>query len=211
MGLKMLSFPAGPLSVNTYLVWDEDTKISAVIDPADAGLVECAVKEKSLVLKGILLTHGHFDHILGVAELQKKYQALVMVHALDEKMLHDPLRNLGGVFGCEVESCHADHYLQDEENIAMNGISLQVIHTPGHSMGSCCFLQKENGWLFTGDTLFCESYGRTDFPGGSIRDLERSINDKLFCIEGEYDVLPGHGETSTLSYERNHNPMGIRG
>lgn len=194
----------GPLAVNCYIIVTEQ-KNAVVIDAG--GSVEKILqylKENDLQLKKILLTHGHYDHIGGVAELQAATGAAVYIHEADVPMLSDNVLNLAQwIVGESVAPVTDYEILQDGDEIVQDECMFHVLHTPGHTKGSVCYQLEHT--LFTGDTLFRLSRGRTDFPGGSDDELYASLQ-RLKQLDGEYDVLPGHNETSTLSYERQHNP-----
>lgn len=194
----------GPLAVNCYIIVTEQ-KNAVVIDAG--GSVEKILqylKENDLQLKKILLTHGHYDHIGGVAELQAATGATVYIHEADAPMLSDNVLNLAQwIVGEPVAPVTDYEILQDGDVIVQDECMFHVLHTPGHTKGSICYQMEHT--LFTGDTLFRLSRGRTDFPGGSDDELYASLQ-RLKQLDGDYDVLPGHNETSTLSYERQHNP-----
>lgn len=186
-----------------YLVLDDGQAV--IIDPDsvdDAAEAELAQRGAQLML--ILLTHGHFDHIGSVEALHRATGAPVAIHADDAPMLTDARLNLSGYFGAPTAQCPADRLLHDGDLIPISGRCFRVIHTPGHTKGSCCFLLDR--WLFSGDTLFAGSVGRTDFPGGSAKALYDSITDRILPLPGGTVVYPGHGESTSLSREKRHNP-----
>ncbi len=198
------AFVAGPVSANCYILKDDATGDTAVVDCG-----ECT-KEIQNALKGenvkyILLTHGHFDHINGVYELKKLFpKAKIAIHSLDADCLSDDCLSRGSDFGifCN-EKCNADILLYDNDTLPFGESEIKVIHTPGHTQGGATYVYQNN--LFTGDTLFYRSVGRTDFPGGSFPVLHASVT-RLFSLEGDYKIYPGHDKTSTLELERKLNP-----
>lgn len=192
----------GMMPTNCFLLTDSDTGHCAVIDPGfwDSRL-EMALEGKHIA--AILLTHGHFDHILGAAAVQKKTGAPVWMLRQEEAFLTDPQLNLSGMMGLSIAPFSAARLLEDGEEIAVGAGRLQVLHTPGHTAGSCCYLGEEV--LFTGDTLMAGSAGRTDFPTGNWGELSRSLH-RLAEIPGDRKVYSGHGPSTTLQKERMGNP-----
>ena len=154
----------------------------------------------------ILLTHGHFDHITAVEAVKEKYHIPVYACRQEEEMLREPVMNMT----CHYEkSCSIvpDVFLDDLDVFRTAGFSIQIIHTPGHTKGSCCYYLKDEGVLFSGDTLFCGSGGRTDFPGGSASDIVRSLHKLLDSLPEETEVYPGHDVSTTIGYEKRYNPF----
>ena len=200
------NFISGPVSANTYLVIDEKTGDAALIDIGEctAEILAALQDERIRNFRYILLTHGHFDHIDGVAALKKQYpKTPVAIHEADEACLHDDLLSLARGFGCVAqEKLDADILLHDGDTLPFGDGEIQVIHTPGHTKGGVTYCI--GGALFTGDTLFYLSIGRTDFPGGSYEELNDSVH-KLFALPGDYPVYTGHDRTTSLDFERKHN------
>ncbi|MBQ7739652.1 MAG: MBL fold metallo-hydrolase [Eubacterium sp.] len=188
----------GAIYNNCYLLIDDKTNQSALIDCS-----EYNEKMQELIgdteLKYILLTHGHFDHIGGVNSVKKKYAAKVVISKEDEPMLTSGALSLSGIN----PDIKADIIVNDGDVITLGDTEIEVISTPGHTRGSVCY--KAGKELFTGDTLFCLSCGRTDFPGGSVPDMITSLK-RLAALDGDYNVYPGHEELTTLDYERKNNP-----
>lgn len=191
-----------PIENNCYLITDENTNESALIDCS-----EFNEKMRALIgdteLKYILLTHGHFDHIGGVKAVKEQYGCQVAISAEDAPMLSDSLRSLALFSGGRQEKVQADILLKDGDTLSLGNITVKVLSTPGHTKGGLCFIAED--CLFTGDTLFRESCGRTDFPGGSSKELLRSLH-RLRDLDGDYRVFAGHEGNSTLSHERAYNP-----
>ena len=204
---KILTFVTGPLGTNTYIVYSDDKKSCFIIDPCNAKKMSDVLKENGLKPSHILLTHGHFDHILAVAQLQKEYGAKVCIHADDANALANDIDNLSAYLSFKVEKCKADILLKDGDIISIGDMEIKVMHTPGHSPGSVCFIFESERVIFSGDTLFHLSVGRTDFEHSSKKDLKASILYKLYMLKGDYTVLPGHEEQTTLDYERQNNPF----
>ena len=199
--MKLLYIRSGPLRVNTYFLIDENTGDAAVIDGGENyNLIKKTEKENGFKIRALLLTHAHFDHSGNAAKLQRD-GATVYIGKKDA----DKLKNggtLGEDFGRKFESFTADRTVKDGDVLNLCGTEIEVMETPGHTDGSVTY--KVGNMLFTGDTLFYESVGRTDFPTGSRTELIRSVK-KLFALSGEYDVFPGHEEFTTLSHERKYN------
>ncbi len=205
--MQLITLLTGPLDVNTYIMLGAEEGACFIVDPADAAPVRETMEEHGVKPTHILLTHSHFDHILAVAELQKEFGAKVCIHALEAAALADDRASLSAMAGVHVPPCAADVRLQGGESFAAAGFRVEVIHTPGHSRGSVCYLLEQERILFAGDTLFRLSVGRTDFPGGSERELFDSISYKLFALRGDYAVYPGHMRKTTIEFERQHNPV----
>ena len=195
----------GPLATNCYLLGCRETKEAAVIDPAEESKVILdLIEDGGWHLLYIINTHGHCDHIGGNKQLKERYSAKLLIHRLDEDMLIEPQKNFSFYTGTSVQSPPPDDYLTDGMKINLGLLCLSIIHTPGHSPGSVAI--KVNNTIFTGDTLFRESIGRTDFPGGSMADIMRSIKEKLLVFDDSCEVWPGHGPGTTLKHELEHNP-----
>lgn len=198
------TFVAGPVSANCYILKDDATGDVAVIDCGEYTSEIAAALEGENV-KYILLTHGHFDHINGIYEMKKCHpEAKLAIHSLDAHCLSDDMASLGRGFGIPCsDKCDADILLYDNDVLEFGEEEITILHTPGHTTGGVTY--KYKNFLFTGDTLFNRSVGRTDFPGGSFPVLHASVF-RLFCLEGDYRIYPGHEGTSTLEIERKLNP-----
>lgn len=203
--MRIEHYVVGMVQTNCYFAINETTKECIVTDPGDRGefLAE-KLSTGGYTPVAILLTHAHFDHIMGVAELKKRFQIPVYVHEADAAMLQQPELNCGAMIGTQV-TVEADHTLRDGETLTLAGMELTVLHTPGHTPGGACYYFAEEGVLFSGDTLFCESVGRTDLPGGSMSQLVRSVREKLFTLPDLTIVYPGHGEPTKISTEKQYN------
>lgn len=193
------TMPVGPIGTNCYLLGDETSKACAMIDPGgDPNEILSMIREAGLALKAILLTHGHYDHTTAVPELEKALpQAAIYIHHADANGAGNTLFPLAG----QVDGLN---FYDEGDHIPVGSLDVQVLHTPGHSKGSVTL--KVGDVLFTGDTLFCGSCGRTDLRGGSYEEIMASLK-RLGQLEGDYHVCPGHDRTSTLERERQYNPF----
>lgn len=200
------TIPLGPIEANTYIVIDEESGSTAIIDAGDCNkkLVEALHDDKIKNIEYILLTHGHFDHIDGVAALKKHFpDAKIAIHDFDAACLSDDSLSLARGFGrLFSKKVNADIILHDGDILAFGKKDIKVIHTPGHTKGGVTYMIDD--CLFTGDTLFYLSIGRTDFPGGSYEELNDSVC-SLFDMDGEFTVYPGHDRKTSLDFERQHN------
>lgn len=204
--MQVKAIQVGDLGVNCYIVSCQETKECIIIDPgAEADLIIKFLESESLTVKAIVNTHGHADHIGANSVLKKYTLAPIMIGAFDQEMLTDPKLNLSVYIEKQIISDEADQLLNDGDIIRFGKVNLTVLHTPGHTRGGIC-LAGENV-VFTGDTLFNQSIGRTDFPGGSMPDIINSINSKLMCLSDDVKVLPGHGPASLIGFERQKNPF----
>lgn len=202
MSLEIKRLTVGPVMTNCYVVNLKGSEEAVIVDPGDdAYKIELKLNEWKLKPVAILLTHGHFDHIRAVSKLKEHYG--IKVYALDkEKEILNSELNLSRAFGFEMISIEADVYLSDNQMINVAGIDFKVLHTPGHTIGSCCYYAESEKVLFSGDTLFFHSHGRTDFPTGSQSAIIRSITGKLLTLDKDVMVYPGHEEETTIGSER---------
>jgi glyoxylase-like metal-dependent hydrolase (beta-lactamase superfamily II) len=194
------------LETNCYVLGDEKTKQYLVIDPGgDLEIIEDYLKKLKLKVKYIILTHGHVDHIGALASLKRTTGAEILIHSKDSAMLYDPNQNLSIFSGDKIVPTKADRLLEEGDVIQCGGIKLGVLHTPGHTPGGISLLTDKI--IFTGDSLFCGSIGRTDFPGSSYQKLIKSIKEKLMSKDDDFIIYPGHGPSSTIGEERRNNPF----
>ncbi len=205
--IVLRSFVVSPAATNCYVAHLKDSEEAICVDPGDRGDALADVIEKEgLKLKGILLTHGHFDHILGVEELKKRLPAKVYAAQAEKGVLMDPGKNLTGDWLGEPSTLSADEYLQDGDVLELAGMEIHMLLTPGHTEGGCCFYLPKQRVCFTGDTLFHGSVGRTDLPGGNFDVLMDSIREKLYPLPDDTAILPGHEDTSVMEWEKQFNP-----
>lgn len=205
--LELQQCVLGPVYTNCYIAKNKETGEALIIDPADSpSKIELKVNAMGARPVAVLLTHGHFDHIMGVEAVREKYQIPVYACRQEEEMLREPSVNMTDQMG---KSCsiRPDVFLDDLQVFEAAGFSIQMIHTPGHTKGSCCYYLKEEGVLFSGDTLFSGSVGRTDFPGGSASQIRNSLHRLLAALPDDTSVYPGHDTSTTIGYEKRYNPF----
>lgn len=201
--MQIQCFEVGPLPTNCYFLTDEATGKTAVIDPGayDTQVRQAAAKHDVAL---ILLTHAHFDHIMGVGDLVAQTGAKVYLDAADADMAKDPRRNLSGMMNLgRVKPFTLDVLLHDGDTFSLGSLQIRVLHTPGHTPGGCCYLVEDA--IFAGDTIMGGSVGRTDFPGGDYRALMASLQ-RIKALPGDWHIYPGHGPETTLDWERRNNP-----
>lgn len=192
---------------NCYLLVDEATGEAAIVDPAwyEFAIKSVLAKNENITLKYILLTHGHFDHIFGVYGLQSETGAKVVIHHKDAGHLLDPKKSLAeGNFPETQYPVNADLLVKDGDVLMLGDEKIKVMSTPGHTMGSVCYILEKDRVIFSGDTLFCMTAGRTDFFDGDDELMKQSLK-SLIALEGDYRVLPGHNRETTLESERKRN------
>ena len=200
--MKVEKFVTGIISTNCYLAINEETKQTVVIDPAACpSYLMSHIKSEGLKVEAILLTHGHFDHIMGIDALRRKWS----VHEDDADAMEDPVLNQSSTYTSGYTFGKA-RYLRDRQTLELAGYTFQVIHTPGHTKGGCCYYVASEDVLFSGDTLFQNSVGRTDFVNSSTSDLMHSVREKLFLLPDDTIVYPGHMGETKIGYEKKHNP-----
>ena len=205
--LKIGRLMLGICQTNCYFVYQEGTQDVIFFDPADKGdYIYETLKEKGFRVKGILLTHAHFDHIWGSNRLRELSGAPICAYEEEKVLCEDAVTNVSDQAG-RPYTVIPDRYLKDGELITIAGMTCRLIATPGHTVGSCCYYFEEAGILVAGDTLFQESVGRTDLATGSMSALARSVKDKLFLLPDETKVYPGHGEPTTIGHEKEYNPF----
>lgn len=205
--MKIEKFVLGSMGTNCYLMINEETKELVIVDPATCpDYVVSHVKSNGYLPKAIFLTHAHFDHVMGIDGWVKEFGVPVYLHEDEKKILADPELNLSGVFGTSYSYSDVK-CLQDGQKMNIAGFTFKVIHTPGHTSGGCCYYCEEEGVLISGDTLFYQSVGRSDFPTGSMGTLVHSIKEKLFCLPEDVMVYPGHNDATSIGDEKKYNPF----
>ncbi len=204
--MEILQMPLGPLGTNCYFVVDEH-KNAVVIDPGSEAqkLIEY-IQASGITLQYILLTHAHFDHIGAVESIRNEYKVSVVAHKEEKMLLRSPEHNLSRPINRRDLICPYDELIEEGAQISIGLHTFEVIHTPGHSPGGVCYYEKQQKILFSGDTLFQGSIGRTDFPMGDQGQLIRSIREKLLILPEDVVVYPGHGAQTTIGQEKRSNP-----
>ena len=196
----------------TFIVWQEDNTSCIVIDPGFSGQRETkdfysTLKNHELKPEAILLTHCHFDHIYGVKSIQDRYGIPVYMHKADEVVI-DYCAEMAGRFSIAApDGSFTRQYVHEGDVVTAAGLSFEVMETPGHTPGGVCYLNREEGVLFSGDTLFAGSIGRTDMKYGEYDDEIRSIMEKIMILDTDTQVYPGHGPNTNIGHERTHNPF----
>lgn len=202
--MKIYEFPLGALQTNCYVLEGEDGKV-VVIDPASSAEVIRFLNSKNLTLGAIILTHGHFDHFAGVPELKRRTDCEVIGTKPDEEMFRSAAKSWADFMPyMEFEPVTLDRSFSDGEEFTACGLTFRVMGTPGHTAGSCLLFIDDV--IFAGDTIFCGSIGRTDGYSASGAEMRRSL-DRIAAIEGDYRIYSGHGEATTLSFEKENNPF----
>lgn len=205
--MKIERFVLGPIETNCYVVVNEDTKECFAVDMAYCPKAYVDhIREQGYQMKALFLTHGHFDHIMGIDGVREKFKVPVYASEKEQEILQDARLNLSAAYGGGYTFSDAT-YVRDGEELEIAGMKIKVIETPGHTAGGCCYYIAEEEVLFSGDSLFCASIGRTDFPTGSSSQLVRAVRDKLIVLPEDTMVYPGHMEETTIGYERKHNPF----
>jgi len=204
--MMLVRLVVGPLQVNCFIVFDEKTKDAVVIDPGDnADDILRVIKEKGLKVKYIVNTHAHFDHVGANRAIKDATGAELLLHEADAPVLAAVERQSRSFGMKPVTSPPPDRLLKHGDVINAGEVSLKVLHTPGHTPGGISLL--EQGMVFTGDSLFAGSIGRTDFPGGDLKTLLRAIKENLMVLPDDTKVFSGHGPASTIGDERRENPF----
>ena len=206
--MKIEKFVLGSVGTNCYIVVNEGTKECFLVDLATYSQeMVNYIKKSGYQVKGILLTHGHFDHIMGIEEFIDEIPTTVYAHEEEEKYLKDPVLNFSTVLGNKEYSVNKVVFLKELQSFSLAGFEVCILHIPGHTPGGCAYYLPSEGVVFTGDTLFSGSVGRTDLPGGDSEVLLQSIKDKLLVLPEETGVYPGHVEATTIGREKKMNPF----
>lgn len=205
--MKIERLVLGDVRTNCYLLINEKTLETIIADPADrADVIVRKAVDEGLNLKAVFLTHGHGDHILAVSDLKRDFGLKVYASEAEKELLSDPEQNLSrALFGVAV-TVKPDVLLEDGQEFEEAGMKFRMLLTPGHTPGGCCYYQPEEKVLFSGDTLFSGSIGRTDFPGGNLSTLVRSVKEKLLVLPEDVKVYPGHEEMTSIGQEKKYNP-----
>ena len=210
--MKYQSFTFNPVQENTYLLWDEQTLEAAIVDTGawdrqEEQSLAGSIEALGLKLKYVLQTHAHFDHTFGLPFVHRTYGLKPIFHK-DEADVYRQMPSMAARFGLNMGGGMPPigQLLSDGDELLLGTTAVRLIHTPGHTPGSSVFYIPDAGLLFSGDTLFRESIGRTDLPGGSYEDELDSIKNKLFCLPDDTEVLTGHGPSTTIGWEKQNNP-----
>lgn len=198
----------GAISTNCYLIYHDETKEAVIVDPADDSAYlaeEC--KKLGVTPVAILLTHGHFDHMMAANALRETYSCKLYAGKEEKALLEEPEKNLSAKMGRTPCSVTADVWVEDGMELDLLGFSWKVIATPGHTSGSVCYYLEQEEVLISGDTLFAESFGRTDLPTGNTFAIIKSVTAKLFALPDAVMVYPGHGDPTTIGHEKKYNPL----
>ncbi len=207
MAIKIESIAAGPLATNCYLVVSGRSAVLIDAPPDSFELATRKLREENVVLEKILLTHSHWDHAADAGVFYEKTKAPVLICEKDNYRLLEPNENSVFPLPFVLEPFAEAEFFEDGEEIPFGDSVLEALWTPGHTEGSSCFVAREAKSIFSGDLIFKNSVGRTDLPGGNFDDLLRSIKEKIFKFENDYNLLPGHGETTTVGREKKLNPF----
>lgn len=205
--MRISRMVVGPVSTNCYIVSNEETREAFIVDPGEeANRIDLKLKENQLKLKAILLTHGHFDHIMAVNKLLEKYDVDVYIGENEMELLKDIHMNCSGSMMNRPYVTKANRTVKDQDCLVLAGMTIEVLETPGHTIGGVCYYLEKEEVLFSGDTVFCQSVGRSDLPTGSGSSLQRSIREKIVPLPDEVQIFPGHGDSTTVAYEKKYNP-----
>ena len=196
----------GPVSTNCYFLINDELKEAVIVDPGDSPeLIQSFLIREHVKPTAILLTHGHFDHMMAAEKLRAAFQIPIYACEKEKELLNSGALNLAKAFLRTEYRIDADIYCKEGDVLSLAGVQVEVFETPGHTKGGCCYYISSENVMFTGDTLFCGSIGRTDFPGGSYAEICKSIKEKLFVLPDQTLCYAGHGESTTIGYEKEHN------
>ena len=205
--IRVETLVLGGLETNCYLAWNPDTKRGFLVDPgSDPERILDEIRERGLKIEAILLTHGHFDHMLAVPDLKPALSVKVYCGVSEAEVLRDPKLNLSPAYA-GVVMLEPDVTLSDGEETDVAGFRVRTLETPGHTKGSVSYYLPEENLVFSGDTLFCETFGNTKLPTGSFPDIIESVRNKLLTLPDETRVLPGHDMETTVAHEKRYNPL----
>jgi len=207
--MEIICVEAGLIMTNCYIIINNNKNKALIVDTAleSADLLFEIIKKRNIRVEGIILTHSHWDHSGDAQKLRKLTDASVMVHRDDEYRLLKPNENTIMQLPIAIESCKPDRYLEDGDIIKLDDVEFEVRHTPGHTEGGICLVNHKDKLVFAGDTIFCQSIGRTDLPGGSTELLLESITEKIMTLNDDYILYCGHGPSTTVGTERQFNPF----
>jgi glyoxylase-like metal-dependent hydrolase (beta-lactamase superfamily II) len=207
--MEIIPVESGPVDTIGYLVIDSGTRSAILIDTPYQSSVRILkfIKDMQVELKAILLTHTHWDHTADAAVINHHTNADVYVHEADAYRLSDPQKHTVFTLPFKLEPVTNPVIIQHGDSLAFGSLIFDVVHTPGHTEGGVCFLENNNKVIFTGDTIFYSSIGRTDLPGGDYKQLIGSINERLLNLPDDYNIYPGHGEPSSIGVEKINNPF----
>ena len=207
--MEIIQIEAGPVATIGYLVIDKKSKKAAIVDaPLESTTYFISlIEERKLTVEAILLTHTHWDHIADCSKLVKFTNASVYAHESDLHRITDPMAHTIIPLPFKIEAVTDIKTVKSKDKIIIGSLVFEVLHTPGHTEGGICYVEHSKGIIFAGDTLFNESIGRVDLPGGSMPTLLHSINNELMNLPDEFKVYSGHGPATTIGWERIHNPF----
>lgn len=197
----------GPVHTNCYFAINQETKEALIVDPADQmPKIKQRISQLGITPVAVLLTHGHFDHIYAAEDVRKAYGVQIYAQECEQTILENPQYNLSTSFTAPL-TLQADCLVKEGQQLELAGFVIKVIHTPGHTKGGACYYFEEEKALFSGDTLFCQSVGRSDFPTGSMSTLVHSVRRLVEELPEDTNVYPGHEEETDIGYEKQHNPF----
>jgi len=206
--IQVKQLVVGMVQTNCYIVYDEETKRAVIVDPGDrAEEINDALRELGVKPEAILLTHGHFDHIMAAASIKEEWGLAIYAGEKELEVLRDGEKNMMKTYYRKPLSLEPDVTLKDNEVFGAAGITWKMFETPGHTIGSCCYYAEDEKILFSGDTLFRASYGRVDFPTGNAMDMLASVKRLLTELPPDVMVYPGHMDVTTIDFEKKNNPL----